>query len=126
MGVGWGVGRGRKALEANKLSLLEGDRIERTALGSLTDAVLKPSGWLSEVMLGGGAAIGHAADHTCPHPSSDLTLFCKYLVLTSHAAPPWHPQATCPVEGGSRNGYGGWSLCNVLVIFFFPFPLYAP
>lgn len=25
-------------------------------------------------------------------PAMSLTLFCKYLVLTSHAAPPWHPQ----------------------------------
>lgn len=35
---------------------------------------------------------------------------------------PVAPPATCPVQGWSRNGCGGWSLCNVLVIFFFPFP----
>ena len=33
-GRGKGGGRGRKALEANMLSLLEGDCIEWTALGS--------------------------------------------------------------------------------------------
>lgn len=30
-----------------------------------------------------------------------------------------------PSSGWSRNGCGGWSLCNVLVIFF-PYPFYDP
>lgn len=34
-----------------------GGRIEWKALGGLADAVLKPSGWLSEVRLGGGLPI---------------------------------------------------------------------
>lgn len=36
------------------------------------------------------------------------------------------PPATCAVQGWSRNGCGGWSLCNVLVIFSFLFFFFFP
>lgn len=82
---------GKEALEAGELipegAYSEGIvRVDSTQV--LLAAVPTPSDWLSVVGWVGDCSFGHSAEHMSPCPPSDLELFCKYLVLTSHAAPP--------------------------------------
>nr|KAF6406253.1 calmodulin 3 [Molossus molossus] len=87
-------------------------------------AVLKPSDWLPDAGLGGAAQLATLQNEPARVSKAiDLKLFCKYLVLTSHAAPSCHtrpPALRSPC--GNQCGNGHLVMCWLYCCFF----LYAP
>nr|KAF6407203.1 hypothetical protein HJG59_009884 [Molossus molossus] len=121
--------RGKGVLEAGILLPLEGQTHRRggtkwTTLRPPLAAVLKPSDWLPDAGLGGAAQLATLQNEPARVSKAiDLKLFCKYLVLTSHAAPSCHtrpPALRSPC--GNQCGNGHLVMCWLYCCFF----LYAP